>query len=384
MKILEICPYSAGGCGVWARARSESELFVKKGYDVTVFSSNFEKGTDKIMPAEEVLNGIKIKRFPAMQPGKKPLKFLPGGESFMFMNFIEEAVNLSPDIIFAHNYRQFHTDLALIVAKRLKRENKKCKIFLVTHAPFPEGDITRSFWGHSAAWFYDYFIGRFTVNKFYKILTISHWEEPFLLKIGAKKEKIVYIPNGIPGEFFTQKKSKEQNKVLFLGRISPKKKIETLISAIPYLKDKKVQIEIVGPAEEEYFSRIKKLVDELNVGNRIKFTGAIFDLKEKIKKIDSAKIYVLPSRVEGMPQALIEVMARGKIVIGSDSLAIRDLIQDKKNGYLFEFDKPEDLAKVIDLALKDKNSKKIKNSAKKDVKHFSWDKVILQIEKEIN
>lgn len=383
MKILEVCPYSAGGCGVWARAREESVRLVKRGHTVRVFSTNFEKGTNKIVPAQDTVEGVQIQRFPALMPGKDKLKFLPGGESYMFFNFIKEAIDYSPDIIIAHNYRQFLTEMALRVAHKLNNKGKKCKIFLVTHAPFPEGDITRTFWGHSAAWFYDFFIGRFSLKKFDKILAISHWEIPLLEKCGAPQKNIVYIPNGIPEEFFKQKKAKEQHKIIFLGRVAPKKKIETIIEAIPYIEDKKIMIEIVGPSEKEYFDVLQETIKKLNVKKRIIFSGPVYDLQKKIKKIDSAKIYVLASRVEGMPQSLIEAMAREKIVIGSNSIAIRDLIQDKKNGYLFEFDNPKDLAEKINLALKQKN-KKISPNAKKSTEQYRWDKIIKKIEQTIN
>jgi len=383
MKILEICNFSAGICGVWTRVIEESKRLVEKGHEVAIFSSNLEKGTNKTVSCDEKIGSIKIKRFSALVPGHDKLSFIPGGESFMFFKFAQDAMKFNPDVIFVHNYRQFHTTEALKIVKRLKIKGKKCKVFLVTHAPFPEGDITRTFWGHAASWFYDFFIGRFTLNKFDKILTISHWEIPFLKKIGAKKSKIVYIPNGIPEEFFSQKKSSEEKKILFLGRISPKKKIETLISAIPFLKDKKIKIEIVGPAEEEYMAKLTSLVKSLNVSERIIFSPPIFDIKEKIKKIDSCKIYVLPSRVEGMPQSLIEGMAREKIVIGSNSLAIRDLIKNKKNGFLFEFDNPKDLAQKIDLALVS-NGNILQKNARKSVENFQWEKVIEKIEKEIS
>jgi len=383
MKILEICNFSAGICGVWTRVFEESKRLIERGHEVAVFSSNLEKGTNNPVACEEKIGDIKIKRFSALVPGKGKLSFIPGGESFMFFKFSQEAVQFNPDVIMVHNYRQFHTTEALKIAKKIKSSGKKCKVFLVTHAPFPEGDITRTFWGHAASWFYDFFIGRFTLNKFNKILTISHWEIPFLKKIGAKKSKIVYIPNGIPKEFFSQKKSTEENKILFLGRLSPKKKIETLISAIPFLKDKKIKIEIVGPAEEEYLAKLKSLIKSLNVSDRIIFSPPVFDIKKKIEKIDSCKVYVLPSRVEGMPQSLIEGMAREKIVIGSNSLAIRDLIKNKKNGFLFEFDNPKDLAEKIDLALNLKG-KTLQKNARKDTENFQWEKVIEKIEKEIS
>lgn len=221
-----------------------------------------------------------------------------------------------------------------------------------------------------------------TINNFDKILAISKWEIPYLNKIKAREEKIVYIPNGIPEEFFKQKKNKEEDKILFLGRVSPKKKIETLIKAIPFLKHK-IKVEIVGPQEQGYSDFLKKLVKKLNLSESVRFLEPIYDVREKIKKIDSAKIFVLPSRVEGMPQSLIEAMARRKIVIGSDSVAIRDLIKNKENGYLFEFDNHRDLARVIELSLSE-DSEELRKNAERSVAEFNWEKVIGKIEKELS
>jgi glycosyltransferase involved in cell wall biosynthesis len=296
----------------------------------------------------------------------------------MNFKFEKEAFAYSPDLIIVHNYRHIHTTKALRLVKMLRKNGKKCKIFLVTHAPFVEGNITRSFFSVLSVKFYDNFIGPATINKFDKILAISKWEIPYLINIGANKDKIVYIPNGIPEEFFKQKKSKEENKILFLGRISPKKKIETLLEAIPLIKDKKIKFEIVGPKEINYFNVLKHKIKSLNVKNRVKFSEPIYVLDKKIKKIDSCRIFVLPSRVEGMPQSLIEAMSREKIVIGSDSIAIRDLIKNDNNGYLFEFDNPDSLARAINKALDLKKSR-VGVNAKIFAEQFTWDKIIKKL-----
>jgi len=370
MKILELCEFSAGICGVWTRVLEESKRLLERGHEVRVFSSNAVKGCNEIAKPEENIGQINIKRFPFVKLG---------GESFMQWKFEKEALAFRPDVIVAHNYRHLHTTKALKIAKKLRKQGYSCRIFLVTHAPFVEGDITRGFISKIIVKIYDRIIGPMTLNKFDKILTISKWEIPYLLRMRAKKEKIKYIPNGIPEEFFKQKKSKEQNKILFLGRISPKKKIETLVSAIPYISDKKIKIEIVGPQEKEYMHQIKKIIQKLNISPRITFSKPVYGIREKIKKIDSARVFILPSRVEGMPQSLIEAMAREKIVIGSDSIAIRDLIQDNKTGYLFEFDNPKDLARKINLAISAKHSN-IKKNALKSVQGFNWAKVMDKLE----
>lgn len=375
MKILEVCPYSTSGCGVWTRAIEESVRLANRGHDVRIFSSNFVKGKEGTAKADEVIRGLRIKRFPAKKLG---------GESFMQWDYEKEALAFNPEVIIVHNYRHLHTTKALKIAKKLKEKGKKCRVYLVTHAPFVEGNITRRWFETILVKLYDLIIGRFTLNKFDKIFPISKWEIPYLLNLGVRKEKIVYIPNGIPEEFFKQKMGKEKDFVLFLGRIAPKKTIETLIESTGILKraNKKISVQIVGPTEKEYFEFLKSEVKKNNVEKEIKFLEPIYDLKEKIKKLDSAGLYVLPSRVEGMPQALIEAMARGKVVIGSDSIAIRDLIKNGENGFLFEFRNPKDLAKKIERVFNE-DTKNLKENAKKSVEIFNWNKVIDKIEMEI-
>ena len=367
MKILELTNFTAGGCGVGARVLEESKR-LSKNHNVIIFSSNHVKGSDEIAKREEIIGKIKIIRFPVVKLG---------GESFMFWLNKEaekEALRFRPDVIIAHSYRHMHT------TKALKLRNKvKSKIFLVTHAPFIEKNITRGFLSKLSVNLYDKLIAPSTLNKFDKIIAITKWEIPFLLKLGIKKEKIVYIPNGIPEEFFIAKKAKEDNKILFLGRIAPIKNLETLIRAFKLIKNKSIKLEIVGPAEEKYLAGLKSLISRLNLDSRVSISRPIYNLSEKIKKIDSAKIFVLPSKTEAMPQSLIEAMAREKIVIASNNIGCREIIKDGENGYLFSIEDYKELANKINKTLSI-NSTEVKRQARKSVEQFSWDKVTKEIE----
>ena len=53
MKILEVCPYSAGICGVFTRVLEESKRLSKLDFEVKIFSSNAVKGSNKIAPSCE-------------------------------------------------------------------------------------------------------------------------------------------------------------------------------------------------------------------------------------------------------------------------------------------------------------------------------------------
>lgn len=372
MKILELTNYSAGICGVWARVREESIRLSSKGHEVRVFSSNLTKGSNEIAKREDKIGKVGIFRFPARKIG---------GESFMSWNFEKSAIDFQPDIIIAHSYRHLHTTQALKVAQILRRNGIKCKVFLVTHAPFARGE-TRGIISKIVVWHYDRIIAPKILNKFDKVIAITKWEIPYLKKIGVFDNKMRYIPNGIPDEFFKIKKTgKTENKMLFLGRISPIKSIETAISAIPLLKDKKMIFEIVGPAEENYLAKLRSLIRKLKLEERIVFSKPIYDIKEKIKKIDSARLFVLPSISEGMSQSLIEAMARKKTVIASNIPASRDLITNGKNGFLFKVNDEKAVAKIINNL---KNERKLEKHAEKSVEQFRWFIIINKIEKLFN
>ncbi len=366
MRILELTTFSAGICGVWARVKEESIGLSKLGHEVAIFSSNFTKGSKEIAKERDKIEKVAIRRFPARKLG---------GESFMSWNFENEALNFSPDVIIAHSYRQTHTLKALKIAEALKKRGKKCKVFLVTHAPFARSS-TRSILARMVVWGYDRFIAPRYINNFDKVITITQWEEPYLLDIELKKDKIAYIPNGIPEEFFIKKKTvKEENKILFLGRISPIKSIETVISAISLLKDKSLTFDIVGPAEEDYLRKLNEIIEKEGVEKRVTFSSPIYYVDKKIKKIDSARIFVLPSKSEGMPQSLIEAMARGKIVISSNNLAGKEFIRDGKNGFLFKVGDFRELAKKIDLIIEKKDTS-IRKETRRSVEKFRWGKII--------
>lgn len=346
--------------------REESLRLAEKGHEVKVFSSNFVKGSDEIAAGEDRIGEVEIKRFPAWKLG---------GESFMHWDFYKEVLDFKPDLIIAHSYRHPHTKKAVSVARKIG-----ARAFLVTHAPFVEGDVTRSFIGKFGVGFYDGFIGPALLRKFDRVIAITKWEIPYLLKLGVERDKIEYVPNGIPEKFFKLGGlAREEKKILFLGRVSPVKNLEVLIKAMKFV-DVRFILEIVGPVEEDYKSRLEKLVGDLELEERVKFSPAIYDLKEKIRKIDSASVFVLPSKSEAMPQALIEAMARAKVVVASDNRGAKDLVEEGKNGFLFRRGDYRELAEKINLALVREN-KKIREEARKSVEKFSWDKVVGELER---
>ena len=355
MKILEITEFSAGICGVWTRVLSESREFVKLGYDVAVFSSDIEKGTNKRVGCEDEAFGVRIKRFEGRQA-----VITKNVTSF---DFETEFMAEKPDIVITHLIHP-HSFKALKICLK-----NKIPCYLVTHAPF---NVKRRFpLNIATSLYYDIKVKPF-LNKFTKVISITKWEMPYLLHLGASKEKIVYIPNGLPEEFFKFKKTKPRKgkDVLFLGRIAPVKNLEMLIIAAIILP--KVNFSIVGSAEQSYLEKIESMINKNNLKN-VSILSPIYDLKEKIRLIDEHKIFVLPSRREAMPQVLLEAMSRGKIVISSDTDGGKELI-NKRNGFLFKIGDYKELAGIIKSNLK--GNKKIENNAINTAKSYAWSEII--------
>ncbi|MBU3912628.1 MAG: glycosyltransferase family 4 protein [Nanoarchaeota archaeon] len=362
LKILELTNFSAGICGVWQRVKQESMGLSRVGHEVRVFSSNAVKGSKEIAEDEESLGNIKIRRF--------PFKNL-GGESFMSWNFERESIEYSPEVIIAHSYRHAHTLNALKVRDKLKKQGKKCRVFLVTHAPFVDTEV-RGFAQSIIVKIYDFIVGRNTLKKFDKVIAITNWEIQYLVNLGVKKERISYVPNGIPEEFF--KETKLGKGIFFLGRISPVKNIETIIRS---MKNVESTLDIIGPAEENYKKKLMQTMESNGINN-VRFLPAVYDLKKKISLIDRYEIFVLPSITESMPQSLIEAMARGKICISSKTKGGKEIIKGGKNGFLFEIGNIHDLKEKINLILKmpEKEKKRIRKEAIKTAEKFKLSKII--------
>lgn len=360
MKILEIAPFSAGICGVWQRVKQESEELARRGHEVTVFSSDKIKGTCDTASHEEIINSrFRIKRFPSNTD--KSDRFV--SKNVTYFNFDKDFEMLKPDIVITHAIHP-HSFKALNLCQK-----HKIPCFLVTHAPF---DVKRGFLLNLLTKIYYSIKVKPKINEFSKIIAITKWEIPYLLNLGVSKEKISYIPNGIPKEFFKLKPRKfEGKKIIFLGRIAPVKNLEVLFRAYSLIS-KNIQLEVIGPVEQGY---------NMTKPKKVMFTPAIYNLNEKIKKLQEADIFILPSKREAMPQSLIEAMALGKIVISSKTRGGAEIVINGKNGFLFDIGNEKQLAGKVNFCLNHKTQmNSIQKQAIKTAQNFKLDRVIDKLE----
>ena len=131
------------------------------------------------------------------------------------------------------------------------------------------------------------------------------------------------------------------NSVLYIGRLSPEKGINTLISAWDQLGDRiTLKIAGSGPMQEQVKAAARK-----NAG--IQFLGQ--QPKEKIYELlGQTKALIFPSLwYEGMPRTIIEAFSVGKPVIASNLGAMATMIDPGRTGLHFEPGNVDDLVKQV-------------------------------------
>jgi glycosyltransferase involved in cell wall biosynthesis len=170
--------------------------------------------------------------------------------------------------------------------------------------------------------------------------------------------------------------------LLFMGRLSPEKRVDWLIRAFrAAVGDDRTRLVIAGS-----YNATERHVDELRslAGSdpRIIFAGFVAG-EEKEELLSNALAFVLPSRIEGMPVVLIEAMAAGCCCVASDIQPHRELIRDGVDGRLFAADDEDELVGVLRAVLADRQAvEAVGGRAQVRMRaHLSWDEVVVRTER---
>ena len=116
-----------------------------------------------------------------------------------------------------------------------------------------------------------------------------------------------------------------------VANLRPVKGIDVLIRAVARLSRSHSSIRIRVAGEGEARGELEREAEERDVAGRVELVGAMRDIPEFLGRLDIA---VLPSRAEGMSNAVLEYMAAGRPIIASAVGATPELIEDGVHGLL--------------------------------------------------
>jgi glycosyltransferase involved in cell wall biosynthesis len=104
---------------------------------------------------------------------------------------------------------------------------------------------------------------------------------------------------------------------------------DILLKALRSCKDAGMQFKLVWIGGGKYHASVNDMVNALGLQDSVKITGIIADRNTIDDYLDNADLFVLASRTEGLPRAMIEAMARALPCIGSEVGAIPELLTAK-------------------------------------------------------
>ncbi len=156
--------------------------------------------------------------------------------------------------------------------------------------------------------------------------------------------RVELIPNGVDTQLFTPVGAAPRSgrpRILYVGRLSKEKNLETIVTATSYVGDGALDI-MVGSGLLR--GDLEALARELGV--EIQLPGIVEQAKLPAV-YGSADVFVLASFTEGHPKALLEAMACGLPCIASDCAGNRSLVADGETGLLFDPRRPGELAERL-------------------------------------
>jgi len=363
--ILYLNCRETGGAGVNTKLRNIKKQFEARGHQVLVVSGKFQ--------SDDKEKGL----YKAFYLQMYPFRSFTGHLTFSFFSFfkllkIDKKEDF--DLIYAIGNSGAFT---LLMRRILKKP-------IVNHLVYPWKSRLYAVQDNrdikSYVWFLPHIpLERLTLRKADKVITLTEGFKKDAVKYyGLDEEKIVVIPNGVEvpegiEELYDIRKeygiSMDDIVYLFVGQITERKGVYELIDAFNMVNMEKKKLVLVGDFAKK-MEHLKGIEDE-----NIIFTDRISDRKILNSFYQCADIFVLPSRFEGMPNAVLEAMSYGLPIITTKIAGMIDLVNDGENGFLVPIQDPEELAGKMELITKQDYKRMGERSRERAERDFSWSSV---------
>lgn len=168
----------------------------------------------------------------------------------------------------------------------------------------------------------------------------------YLVGSGFPAHQVHYVPNFVaeaPGEAIPRHAlatSDEARVVLAMGRLHPNKAFDVLIDALAHVPDAVLWLAGEGPERP----RLERQAQRLGVSSRVRFLGWRDDA---VRLLQSADIFVCPSRHEPLGNVVLEAWAQAVPVVAAASQGPSSLIRHRHDGLLVGLDDSGALAEAI-------------------------------------
>lgn len=329
----------------------------------------------KESPIEEKMGNVIVKRF------KSKFNLM---KYFFTPDIKNEILKEDFDVIHAHNYRCYQTDIGARIAK-----SKNKPFVLSAHGSITGFATSLSGIQKLPYIIYDFLTKRRALKTADAIIVNSKQEYARAIKYGIPEEKLHLIPVGFNKKRVAPRKYEEKDLLrgLFVGNISRNRNLQPIIKALADCKQN-IRIRIVGQEMQSsatlksgYIEEMKLLAKVMGVDDRIDFVGAKYG-KDLDTEYQNADFFIYTSISENFGQTIMEAGGFGLPLILTPVGIAQELIKDGENGYLVESNETEDIAiKMDSLASAELREKFGKDVQERVFKKYSWENIGMEYEK---
>jgi len=396
VRVLHVChDYWPAVGGSELLIKEVSERLVECGEEVSVFTSNalsteaFVNPTlPLIPPGEEMIGGVRVRRFRASRRFRRPLDFVMQAAWRLRLPFndlvrtvwngptcprmIRQIIRAKPDLVAATAF-PFQTMYYPFVARLFQ--------------PFP---IVLIPCFHPAdPWSFDRPIMEKALKAADALIVLTEYERDHLVSMGVPLQKMHVVGAGTDPERFqgidrsafrTRHGIGEADPIIaFVGRMEPEKGVGTLLEAMPgvWRTAPSARLVLAGPPTHYSSAIAAKIAAFPREGReKLMLLGTISEA-EKAELLAACDLLAMPSRVESFGIVYLEAWACGKPVIGCRTGAVPSVIEDGEDGLLVTFGDAEELAAAIIRLVSDESMRKKmgEKGRSKVVDRYNWNRI---------
>lgn len=285
-----------------------------------------------------------------------------------------EIEKLKPDVVHAESHLFLTTVQAVRKAKRLR-----LPCVVTVHGVFAERGLALDF----AQNVYLHTLGLEVFKCADRVVCLTYSGAMDIVRLGCPSRKIRLIPNAVDTELFQPHKEGRDDLVVWVGRFVPEKGIEYLVKAAKTVSEKSSAAKFLFIGYGPLKAKIVKMANDYGLLGRVVTIAGPMNRREVAKILGKATIFAFPSLKEGLPLSVLEAMASGLPVVGSDIAGIRENILEQQTGLLVPPKDPEAMANSILALLADEDLRRKlgQNARQLTIERYGWDSAIGDMEK---
>jgi len=184
------------------------------------------------------------------------------------------------------------------------------------------------------------------------IISVSKALAGELVKIGVDENKINVIYNGVNHDIFKPNlpKSIESEYLLYVGNLKKTKGVVELIESFAVISQENPELTLVLAGNGSILNTLQLLAKNLNISDKVIFLGTV-NHNELPNIISNAKLLILPSYNEGVPNVVLEAMACGTPSVATKVGGIPEILIESTNGILIKDPSSGEVTLAIEKAL---------------------------------